>query len=181
MKRAILPALMIALLCACSSPEELEENFNHWRHEVENVSLRAQVTISHDEHVGEYELGCDYSPEETVIEILAPENLKGIKATKRGEDTQLEYDDLIVSLGEVDGITPATAVPMLLDTIREGYVDMCYTEKANDDELLAVQFSPENGVTIHLWLTNDNVPLSAEFESDSQAGIKIAITDWNLG
>ena len=180
MKRTALPVVAILLLCACSSSEKLEADFDSWRAGVENVSVAAVVTVSQDELASEYKLQCTYTPEKTVVEILTPEELKGITATRTDSDTQLEFDDLILSLGEVNGLSPVNALPRLVDTIRNGYLSVCYTEKYDNITLLAAEFAPEDEVSIRVWLNEDKVPIRADFVSDTYAGIKIEITDWNL-
>jgi len=180
MKKTVLPVFAILLLCACSSSEKLEENFESWRTGLEKVSATAVVTISVGEQASEYELKCDYNPEKTVVEIISPENLKGVAATRGEKDTQLEFDGLILELGEINGISPVNTLPHLIDTLRKGYVSGCSTEKYGDDVLLSVEFSPQAGVGVRVWLNEDNIPVRADFVSDTYAGIKIEITDWNL-
>lgn len=181
MKRAILPALMIALLCACSSAEKQEEEFDAWRQTLNAASAMALVTISQDGLAAEYELKCDWTPEESRVEVLAPEVIAGVTASRSGADTRLEYDGLILSLGQLGEISPVSALPALMDTIRTGYVELCYTEHAEDGDLLAVEFSPENGLIVRLWLDEDMVPVCADFSADGIAEIKITVSDWSTG
>lgn len=179
MKRVIVSALMIILLCACAGQENAEENFNEWREQISGVDVSATVTVTQEKLAAQYELGCAYSPEECSVEILSPESLRGVTASQKGEDTQLEYDGLILSLGEIDGVSPVNALQKLVDTIRLGYVELCYTEPSGDAQLLVVQFAPEGDTTVRLWLSEDMVPISADFESDGIAGIKLSINEWN--
>ena len=67
---------------------------------------------------------------------------------------------------------------MLADTIRNGYIDQCYKEKQNGEELIALQFAPDDDIVLHLWLNSQMVPIVAEFEQNGMAVIKINITDW---
>jgi hypothetical protein len=180
MKRAVLSVLMTALLCACSSSEKLEKDFEEWRGALDGkVSITARLTVSQDELVSGYELQYTETDEGCSVELLSPESIRGVTASKKGDDTQLEYDGLILSLGDFGGVSPVNAMPMLMETLRKGYVELCYTEEYDSEELLCVQFAPENGMTVRLWLSEGGTPQCAELEAEDIAGIKIAITDWN--
>ncbi|MGE4354460.1 MAG: hypothetical protein AB7D36_10315 [Oscillospiraceae bacterium] len=181
MKRAILPALMIALLCACGSTGETETKFTQWREDISSVELCAVVTTTQGDSAAEYELSCSYSPETCTVEIIAPESLAGVTASRSGDETELEYDGLILSLGAMDGITPINALPELLDAIINGHLELSYEEPDGDDTLIAAELTLGDTVTVRLWLEPEQMtPLRAAFESDGNGDIKAEITKWNI-
>lgn len=182
MKRVIIPALMLSLLCACGGHSEgTDTEFQNWANTVQSVGCAATVTMTQNEETAEFELNCEYTEDESSVNILAPESLTGISASRKDSETQLEYDGLILSLGELGGVTPASALPVLIDTIRSGHVQLCYTEYSDDVELLVAQIIAAEDLTAHVWLHRETMtPLRAEFESDGVVGIKLVITDWTL-
>ena len=180
MKRGILFILMIGLLCACAPSEKQEEEFCHWRQTLNAVSVTAEVSICQNKQAGTYTLQCDWTPEESHVEVLSPEAIAGVTASRTNENTQLEYDGLLLSLGELSGITPVSAVPELLDRICSGYIELCYTEAADRGSITAVQFVEEQGITLRLWMDSNMCPIRADFTQDKNAEIAISITEWNI-
>ena len=180
MKRAILPILMMALLCACGSTGGQKEKFESWRQELDSVSVTALVTISQEQQTASYELRCDWTPESSRVEVLSPETIAGVTASRTGGDTRLEYDGLILGLGELGDISPVSALPELLDAIHGGYAELCYEETMGDEKGMGVQFSPDNGVTVRLWLDKQMRPVHADFSQDGSADITVSVTDWSM-
>jgi len=183
MRRAnlFLLALMMTLLAGCASPEETKDEFNAWRQTIENVDCTALVTLSQGKLAAAYELKCSYTPETCTVEILAPERIRGVTASRGGGQTRLEYDGLILDLGEQDSVSPISALPALIELLRTGYVDRVAEEPDGKTALLAVQFAPVENTVVRLWLKNDHTPVRADFVgTDGLAGIKIEITDWNV-
>ena len=179
MKRGILFILMIGLLCACAPSEKQKEEFCQWRQTLNTVSVTAEVSICQKEQAGTYTLQCAWTPEESYVEVLSPEAIAGVAASRTSKNTQLEYDGLMLSLGDLSGITPVNAIPELLDRICSGYIELCYTEDA-DGSITAVQFAEEQGITLRLWLDSNMCPIRADFTQDKNAEITISITKWNI-
>ena len=181
MKRAILPALMIVLLSACVTKGATEADFKQWRDSINSVDLCATVTITQGDSAADYDLSCSYSPESCILEIISPETLAGVTASRSAKETQIEYDGLILSLGEMDGVSPINALPQLIDAIIEGHLEMCYLESVDEEKLIAAQLTIGDATTVHLWLEPESMtPVRAEFESGGNADIKAIITQWNI-
>ena len=92
---------------------------------------------------------------ETVIEVLAPETIVGIRAVLREEQWQLEYEDLVLAvdtLGE-RRLTPVTCLPRLMHTLREGWLLEENDEVWNDVSCrrLALDQTGASAVSGYIW------------------------------
>lgn len=181
MKKLSLTVLIMFMLCGCSSADKQMENFESWRQGVDEVSFTAVVTVSNGDMAAEYELECSCAPEETKVEIISPEKLKGITASVSEDENRLEFDGLVLDLGELDGVSPIGALPAMVEAIRNGYVESCYNEKIDGKPLTVFQFSPVGELVLHLWLDEYYVPQRAHFECGTSDGISIEIKNWNIG
>ena len=178
MRRAVLSVLTIILLCSCAGEsDDCEKRFSEWRGGVQNVSCTAQLTMSHGDMAADFELQCTYTPEECSVEILEPELIAGVRASRGPAGESIEFDGLILGIGDTDTLSPMSALPQLCDAIRLGHVLRCWEE---EDGLTAVHLSEEDGVTLHLWLDENMTPVRADFEYGGEAVIKLAISDWRL-
>ncbi len=65
------------------------------------------VTLSQGDLAASYELQCSYTPEACSVEILSPELIRASTASRRDGQTRLEFDGLILDLGEQDGSAPS--------------------------------------------------------------------------
>ena len=94
------PMLML-LLTACGGGGEKDQAaaLQQQYAAVSAATLEADVTCSYEGEERTYTLLCAYTPEKSVITVLAPENLTGISATLEGETLTLSYDDISLDAG----------------------------------------------------------------------------------
>ena len=113
-----------------------------------------------------------------VVEILEPELVAGIKARVSEDTTQLEYEGVILDIGTLsdNGLSPMSALPVLVKAMREGHLDIVWTE----DDMLAARIIPSDDITVTLWLSKELVPLNAEISCDEKTVAFIEITDWSV-
>ena len=176
-RAAVLLAPMMLLLCACSGENGAAARFAQWRAGVENVQFTAEAALSDGDYAAGYELSCDYTPDGCSVEILAPEIIAGVTASRSAAGAEIEYDWLILSLGSAGGVSPMNAMPMLADAVRGGHVINCWEE---DGGVTAVQLSGVDDIVVHLWLDGEMTPVRADIEYDGEAAVKLAITEWRL-
>lgn len=97
MRRVIAPVLMIIalLLGGCGESERLEKQLAEAREgwcAAESISVTADVTAELGDSTFKCRLLCTHSSDETVVEVLSPENIAGIRARLKDGETKLEYD-----------------------------------------------------------------------------------------
>ena len=146
MRRALALALMISslVLSACGGAAQWEDDLSKQRetwNAAETLRFTADVCADLGEDVFECTLECVYTPEELSMTILAPELAKGITARKSAGDTVLSYDGLELVVGTLTNtrLSPADAVPQLLQALLQGHVTAIYEEKTDETSILCVQ------------------------------------------
>lgn len=182
MKKLLLPILMMLVLSACDNEEvETDEKFIAWRDSIGNISCTAIITISNETAVAEYELLCDYSSDNCTVTVLSPEDIAGITASRTGDETAIEYDGLMLSLGSLDDFSPINALPSMIDAIKSAHLELAYEEE-NEGVLINVfELSLDDENKIRLWCIAETMtPIHTEFENKGYTGIKAEIINWNL-
>ncbi|MDO4816300.1 MAG: hypothetical protein Q4A83_06850 [Bacillota bacterium] len=176
-RRIILPLALVLLLCGCSGGEEAAfDRFRQELAEAEEIIFTADVQAEYEDKTAEFTLCFSMQNDEYRVEILEPEIVKGISARVKSGETHLEYDGAILDIGKLTdrGLCPMSALPFLLDAMRDAHVDMTWTENG----LLAVRLIPSDDMSVTLWLDEDNEPVNAEIEYEEKTVVFIEIHDW---
>lgn len=148
-----------------------------------------EMTADYGQRVYEYTLFLSYEKEgETSLTILAPEEVAGITARISSEGTALEYDGVRVETGPMDdqGLSPISAVPVLLETITQGFIAETSVEAWGEGESLVVTCRDPDGEVgvgreIGLWFdTEDFSLLQGEILSDGYQVIRCTVQDFSM-
>ncbi len=186
MRRAIACALMMTLLLlpGCGEREEaLKEGFGTLREAVTqagSISFHAELTASRADTVESYSLSAAYDGSETTVEVLAPALIAGITATALRGETAVSFQGVELGAGPLDeeGLTPMSAIPVMLDAIASAYVELLWWE---GDYLAARLFVGEDAV-LTLWLDRQSLlPAAAEVATGGRTVIAMQITDFQIG
>lgn len=188
MKKRILLALMTTLLVlsGCSSQDVWEERLEAKRQELgqcESISFTAAVTAELDAEAFSCTLSCVSNSEGMTLEVLEPELVKGVKAHV-GEDSRIEYDGVQLYIGDLtqSGLSPVSAVALLIDSLKSGFVERMWQETYGETELLVLQIYESDELTVKLWLDTESLePLYGEVVSFDAAVMKLQITDFTAG
>ncbi len=147
------------------------------------------LTADYGERIYEYKLSMDYVRNgETRLTILEPENVAGISARVTTEGTTLEYDGMTLETGPMDaeGLSPISAIPVLLDTIIQGYIAETSLEPWGDAELLRVVCRDPDvpvgtGREIILWFNPQGATLlQGEILSDGHRVILCSVESFSM-
>ena len=185
MRKGLVSALMIALLLlpGCGEREErLQEGFDELRGAVtraESIQFQAELSVDRDQTVETYTLAVDYDGQRTEVEILSPEILAGVRASALRGQTELAYEGVLLGVGPLDaeGITPMSAMPVMLDAMASAYVELLWWE---DDAVVARLFVVEQSV-LTLWMDGETMtPQAAEIARDGETVITCRITGWEI-
>lgn len=163
--------MILLLLTACgragggNEAEQLALLIRSEYMEMNTCTAAAEITADYGQRVYQYTMEVAVSGEETVLNLTAPETVAGITARLKEKDSLLEYDGVVVETGPMDGegLTPVSAVPVLLETARSGYIRACSLEE--DGALLRVdcgdpEGEPGKGREVTLWFETDTHALS---------------------
>jgi len=173
-RRLWLSVLMITLLLtACgggegNKAEELALTVRGTYLAAQGCSGGAVVTADYGQRIYRYRLDFQADEEQTVMTLTEPETVAGISARLSArEGSKLEYEGIMLETGPLDdsGLSPVSAVPALLETVREGYLDTCVLEAGKDGSqtLRLLSRDPEqalgSGIETTLWVSPDSLKL----------------------
>lgn len=194
--RRKLCALMIIfpLLTGCgenknigSSADELALNIRTEYMGMTGFSANAEVIADYGQRVYEYTLDVQWQKEgETVLTVLAPENIAGITARIESGTSFLDYDGISMETGILsqDGFSPMEAIPVLMNYILSGYIAQCAYDGSETQNLLWVscrepENSPGKGTEAELWFDVETHALTqAEILYDGYTVIQCIFSDF---
>lgn len=185
-KRLLASLLMIIslLFCGCGEAQRLEAAFEkareNWQ-EAKSLSFTAEVTAELYDSVFSCTLLCTYSDGETVVEILSPENIAGIKARLKDGEAQLEYDGLILAIGDPmrGESSPLGAMPLIISALLEGHVTLLWDETQGESRMAAAEIYVDENSSLRLWFDRENFTLlHGELVSGGRAVVKCKISDF---
>ena len=185
MRRWLLPALMITLLltgCGGSQPARRLEKLREDLRAAQSVTLTADIDASLEDEVFSCTVRCTALPESTTVELIAPEEVAGIRAVTDAEGTRIEYDGVSLGVGSTaDGrLSPAGALPQLLRALRAGSILRSWTEREGDQTLLVAEFYVADDTILAVWLDGDALtPRSAEFRRGDAVVLRCEIKDYS--
>ena len=157
---------------------------------LEAAGCTAALTVTADYGQRVYTYGAEVvvTGGESVLTVTAPKELAGITARVTDGDSQLEYDGAVLETGPLspDGLTPLSAVPVLLNSARTGFIDSCGTEQLGARECLRVLCrDPERpkgqGQEVTLWFEIDSRALvQGEIAVDGHRVIRCEFESFQL-
>lgn len=148
-----------------------------------------EVTADYGQRV--YDFGVDLTwqrKEACVLTITAPENVAGVTARLEDGGAVLEYEGAQVETGPLDdtGLSPLSAVPVLLDYVQTGYIASCGMEAVGEQEVLRVdcrdpEAQPGTGRECSLWFAPDtHALLRGELSQDGYTVVQCAFSDFQI-
>ena len=131
-------------------------------------------------------LRCTYLPGEgSVIEVLEPETIAGVKAVLDGETWCLAYEGDCLDAGGVsrEEISPAACLPRLMDALREGWPLEENQEDWNGVPCLRLTVDQTGTraekVYTTVWIRLDSgIPLRGEISVDGETALTAAFTEF---
>ena len=178
-KTPIVFLLLLALwMSGCGQAQQNKyESFAEELSSRESLSFTAELTAVYPTRSAEFSLRYNLDGEEQRITVLSPGRISGIQASVERGKTQLAYDGLILDTGDLNdfGLSPMSALPVLIDTMCNGHVDAVWEE----DELSVVKLLYDDHTTAQVWFTEEMIPVRAELFSDGVLKIQCEIDNWS--
>lgn len=187
---ACVPMITLCLLlCACGGGEKQTAQAARAPYqEMESAQMTAEVTAFYGDEVSAFTLRCDYAPETSTVEVLAPETAAGVKARMDGDGLTLLYEDDCLPAGPLSGeeLSPASCLPRLMSALRGGWLLEENEEDWGEDACLRLaleQTGAEGGKIVStLWLrAEDHVPVRGEIAVDEKIILQAEFTDFQFG
>ena len=156
---------------------------------LENLSAEVEITADYGERVYEFTLTAVVQDGEMVLTLTEPEWVAGVTARLTEETGQLEYEDLIVETGPLDGedLSPVSALPELFEAARGGYMAECALEEWEEGALLRVRCAdpdqpPGEGRETILWFHPETHALvKGEISADGVRVIQCTCREFTMG
>ena len=186
MRRFLIPALMISLLLSGCGENAAERKIEQQRDSyaaAEQLTFRAEITAKWSDEVFSCTLDCTSTAEEITVEVIAPESISGVTAHVRNGETEVEYENIRLSVGTagMQGLHPMSAVPLLCRALKTGHVIRSWTEKAEDSSLIAAEIFADENYGLTLWFDSaDLTPRHAELCADGEVMISCDFTDFQV-
>lgn len=165
--------ILVFSLCACTvsnKAEKICEEFSN----AQKIVLTAFVRADYGDKVFDFKITCTDTPEETVIEIKEPAEIAGIRAVVTGDGYRLEYDGAVMTTGALtrNGLSPAEALPCLIDCWKDGYFIAVLREKCGDTDTLVLDSRITDTVYQKTWFDeNTLLPFKSEIMQSGKAVI----------
>lgn len=167
------PMMMALLLSGCGAGETKETTADTLRQlyrEMSGCTMEAVVRCDQEGLEWEGSLACQYLPGgESTVEVLAPEEIAGVKAIVREEDWCLAYEGEILNTLPVteEELSGAVCLPRLMDALREGWLLEEGRETWAEKDCLRLRLDQtgqgEGKIISVLWLdVSDGTPVYGE-------------------
>lgn len=177
-KKIYVPMIALCLLLtSCGDAgEESSASLRDRYREMSGCTMEAAIVCDQEGMEWEASLRCEYVPGgESVVEVLAPETIAGVKAVISDSDWSLEYEGECLNAGAIssEGISPAACLPRLMNALRDGWLLEENEESWNEVPCLRLcvdQSGTQNGKIVStIWLRQDDgMPLRGEISVDGE-------------
>lgn len=180
MKKTWMILLCLLVLSGCGKARQsalLQEQYAA----ISGAELTAEITVHLPEEFRQYQVSCTYKAGENArIVITAPEAAAGIQATVSDDDLTLSYEDLTLSAGVAEGISPVNCLPWMLKAAASGYVLEEGRETVGERDCLRVAFDTTGAdgekVLCTTWFDRDTLaPVCSEFSLNGALRISVKV------
>ena len=188
MRRFLIPALVISLLLTgCGErgaavqrrvEEQREKTAN-----AEEIKFTADITANFGNEVFNCTLDCCAGTDTVTAEVTAPESVAGIRVRITDGKTALEYGEISLGVGAAGttGISPVSAVPLLISALRSGFLQRCWTEREEDRELVVAELYVTDEAALTVWYEEETMtPVHCEFSQDGSTVLRCEIRDFSM-
>ena len=183
MKKLYLPLLLcISLILSSCGRNQAQERFVDFMAELaesQTLSFTAQVRCEYEEKTVDFVLSYSGDREGCQVSVTEPELIRGIKAHASAGKTALEFDGVKLDTGPLDafGLSPMSALPVMVEALRSGYLDSAWEEQGQYAALLI----PSDNMNVQVNLDKYTMsPVYAELISDGRVAVFMQISDWTM-
>ena len=173
----LIPLLFCLLLSGCgNAARERFETFSQELAQRDALSFTAARTASYPDRTASFSLRYALAGDVQRVTVLSPGEISGITAKVEKGATALEYDGLILDTGDLDayGLTPMSALPLLVEALRTGHPDAFWEEGGCD----AVELSVSDHCLARVWF-DGGIPCRAELQCDGVVTVACEIENWS--
>lgn len=187
MRRFLLPALMISLLLSgCGGNNAALRKVEEQRAKLaaaEEMHFTAEITANEGDTLFTCTLLCSATADTVQMEVLSPESIAGVRTEVKDGETALEYGDVFLGVGAagLNGVTPVSAVPLLVSALRTGFLQRCWTERDGERELIAAEEYAADETALTIWYEREEMlPVHCDFSQEGQTVLRCEIRDFTM-
>ena len=106
----------------------------------------------------------------------------GVRAVVDPDNMRIEYGDVSLGVGGEAAVpSPVTALPLLLQALREGSTLQSWTEREGDRTLCVRELYVTDDCTLALWLDGETMlPRYAEFRLGGRTAVRCEIREFTF-
>ncbi len=181
MRRICLFVLLVFCLllsaCGTSAAEARYRAFSDALARRDTLHFTARLRAEYPDRSARFTLQYAMEDGEQTVTVTEPEIIAGIRARLLPGETKLEYENLILDTGSLNqnGLTPMSALPLLVEAMRSGHLDSCWQEGGE----LAVQLIlTDDTSAVIRFREEDMTPTAGELLCDGTVTVFCEISDW---
>ena len=190
--RLCVPMIVLCLLLAACGGEgggsEAEELALVIRGEylaMTGCTAHMEVTADYGQRVYGYSVDIKGDLKSGTMTVNEPENIAGTVLTWTDGETELEYDGAVLDTGALSqsGLSPADAMPAVLNACRNGTVVDCCSDTLEEQNVLYATLDAGNqdGCQVACWFQPESYALArAEVLQDGQVVITLNFTEFSF-
>lgn len=182
--------LLLAALClsACGSKtaEPLEVQYKENYVNLTAFSGNAVVTADYGEQLYQYQVEVSGDLTQGRMDITAPDSVAGTGFTWSGGEGVVDYDTVTLETGELspDGLSPADAMPVVLDALARGNTQSSCEEQLNQEPVICMELTnpnlQEGQEQVTVWLSREDGTLRrAEIAWEGTTVITLSFTEFS--
>lgn len=187
-KLLTLAIVMAFVFTACSGEDRAAEYAQEIRIkylEADTISLTADITADYGESVYEFKVSFAASDGEYELEIIEPENIRGLRAKTKNGSMKLEYDGAELDTGTIlsEGVSPVDALPLALEAWRSGYIIESIIDELDGEASIktTIIVSEKDDIELITWFSEESfLPIRAEFSVAGQRVIMCGFSDVSI-
>ena len=183
MKKLLVPMMLTVCLllssCGADRASDSFESFTEKLRACESLSFDAALRAEYDDKTAEFTVKYVSDSGGCTVTVMKPELISGISARVENGESRLQFNGMALGTGELTsfGLSPMSALPMLIDGIKSGYAGSVWEE--NGEIAAAVEASDELSIQIHIDKYT-LAPLCAELISGGEVKVFADIYNWNI-
>lgn len=158
--------LLLAAFCltACGSgtAEPLEVQYKENYVNLTGFSGEAVVTADYGEQLYQYRVDVSGDLTQGRMDVVAPDSIAGTGFTWSGGEGTVSYDTVTLETGELspDGLSPADAMPVILDALSRGNLLSSCEEQLEQEPVLCLELTnpsqQEGSERVTAWLSRED-------------------------
>ena len=164
------------MLTACGSTTQKRlESYCERFAESQSMTMTAKLQADFGETLENYMLQYSFDGQQWQVLVTEPDFVSGITARITKDTSELEYDGVILSTGDLtgNGIVPISAIPFVHETVSVGMLDCVWEE----NDKVAATYIYDDAVSVSVWFDGAGMLTAAELAENGIVKAKCLLED----